>query len=122
MGQRGLNTCAIAGTVGRTVDIGQSKFGVNYVRFSLAIEDRKGSVTWVRCTGYGGLHDVCRGRLSVGDFVVVRGELVSVGAPPNEHKSLEVRAEEIIFSPKGGGVPRESVHEHDESSGPGNIV
>lgn len=110
MGKRGLNTCTLAGSVG-AVDIGTSKHGVPFVRFSLAIEDRRGEVTWVRATGYRGIHEVCMGRLTTGMFVVVRGSLISTG--PSDNLKVEVVVDELIFA--GGASPKQGCDSQDQT-------
>lgn len=113
MGKRGINTCTLAGSVGG-VEIGTSRHGTPYVRFAMAVEDRRGEVTWLRVSGYRGIHDVCKDRLVTGMFVIIRGALVNVGSP--NHIRVEVVAEELIFAGVGEvekPMPPE-IAEHDE--------
>lgn len=94
---RGVNAVVVSGNVG-SVQFGKTAMrGDDTCSFMLAVEKKRGEVTWTRVNVYGGLVQSCQTFLQKGSYVIVEGELMERMNKNKDNKILELRAKDIKF-------------------------
>lgn len=114
---RGHNVVVISGNIGGKIVVSSTRDGRPACSFTIASENDKRRLTWVRINVYDGLAEYAKNVLTKGLYCSVHGELMNRDGQFGE--LTEVRAHNIIFNrPNDRDIgDSESYDEESEPSG-----